>query len=105
MKELKVIERIYNPHLRKSLDDPLITVLIGPRQSGKTTSINSLYDKYSPRLKIIISGSSSLELLDRTAETLAGRVQILRIYPFSMSEASLYEEIGGFESAGPLYKS
>ena len=172
MEKLKVIERIYNPHLRKSLDSPLITVLIGPRQSGKTTSINTclegisgnrkfylnldslferdrvkknenylleqieetlgfglsllkerfylfideaqklplifesikiLYDKYSPRLKIIISGSSSLELLDRTAETLAGRVQILRIYPFSISEASLYEEIGDFECAKSLY--
>ncbi len=170
----KIIERIYNPYLRKSLNNPLIIVLIGPRQSGKTTSVNNLldgikpnrkfylnldssferervknkenylleqieetlgfrmdllkerfylfideaqklpsifesikilYDKYSRYLKIIISGSSSLELLDKTAETLAGRVQILRIYPFSMSEASLYEEIGGFESAGHLYKS
>jgi predicted AAA+ superfamily ATPase len=61
-------------------------------------SIKILYDKYQRHLKIIISGSSSLELLDKTAETLAGRVQILRIYPFSMSEASLYEGIGGFES-------
>ena len=173
MEKLKVIERIYNPQLRKSLDGPLITVLIGPRQSGKTTSINSclegiessrrlylnldslferdrikkneyylqeqieetlgfglsslkerfylfideaqklplifesikiLYDKYSPGLKIIISGSSSLELLDRTAETLAGRVQILRIYPFSINEASLYKGTGDFECAKSLYK-
>lgn len=169
----KITERIYDPYLKKSLASPLITVLIGPRQSGKTTSVNSLlndikpdrkfylnldssferdrvkhredylqehieetlgfrldslkekfflfideaqklpsifesikilYDKYSRYLKIIISGSSSLELLDKTAETLAGRVQVLRIYPFSMSEACLYEEIGGFECAGALYK-
>lgn len=173
MRKSVIIERIYNPYLKKSSHNPLITVLIGPRQSGKTTSVNSflddiatsrkfylnldssferdrvrnredylqerieetlgfrmdslkerfylfideaqklpsifesikiLYDKYSRHLKIIISGSSSLELLDKTAETLAGRVQILRIYPFSMSEASLYEEIGGFECAEPLYK-
>ena len=174
MEKSKIIERIYNPCLKESLNNPLITVLIGPRQSGKTTSVNNLldgiksdrkfylnldslferdrvknredylqeqieetldfgmdslkerfylfideaqklpsifesikilYDRYSRYLKIIISGSSSLELLDKTAETLAGRVQILRIYPFSMSEASLYEDIGGFESAGALYKS
>lgn len=173
MKKAKVIERIFDPCLKKSLNSPLITVLIGPRQSGKTTSVNIfldgiqtdrkfylnldslferdrvkkdenylqdrieetsglrlnalkekfylfideaqklplifesikiLYDKYSPELKIIISGSSSLELLDKTAETLAGRVQILRIYPFSMSEASRYDEISGFECAGALYK-
>jgi predicted AAA+ superfamily ATPase len=169
----KIIERIYNPCLKKSLATPLITVLVGPRQSGKTTSVNGLldavkperrfylnldssferdrvkgrenylqeqieetlgfrmdllkerfflfideaqklpsifesikilYDRYFRYLKIIISGSSSLELLDKTAETLAGRVQILRIYPFSMSEACLYEEIGGFECASVLYK-
>lgn len=168
----KVIERIYNPYLRKSLNSPLITVLIGPRQSGKTTSVNTLldgiegnrrfylnldssferervknnenylgekveetlgfrlnslkerfyvfideaqklplifesikilYDRYSHYLKFIISGSSSLELLDKTAETLAGRVQVLRSYPFSMSEASVYEEIGGLECAAAFY--
>ncbi len=172
MEKSKIIERIYNPCLKRSLNNPLITVLIGPRQSGKTTSVNYLlesikpnrkfylnldslferdrvknredylqeqieetlsfrmdslkdrfylfideaqklpsifesikilYDKYHRHLKIIISGSSSLELLDKTAETLAGRVQILRIYPFSMSEASLYEGIGGFESASAFY--
>ncbi|MEW6007642.1 MAG: ATP-binding protein [bacterium] len=173
MEKSRIIERIYNPHLLRSLNNPLITVLIGPRQAGKTTSVNNilsdiepskkfylnldssferdkvrnneaylqerieetigfrmdllkerfyllideaqklpsifevikiLYDKYYHHLKIIISGSSSLELLDKTAETLAGRVCVLRIYPFCMSEASLYETIGGFESAETLYK-
>ena len=169
-----IIERIYNSHLTKSLNNELVTILIGPRQSGKTTSVNNfldgiatsrkfylnldssferdrlkgnenylqerieetlgfgmdslkekfylfideaqkfplvfesikiLYDKYSSNLKVIISGSSSLELLDKTAETLAGRIQIFRIYPFSMSEASLYNEIDGFENAEVLYNS
>jgi uncharacterized protein len=171
---MKIIPRIYNLPFQKSLKSPLITVIIGPRQSGKTTTVNTflediplnrkfslnldslferdrvktreghlqdlieetlgfslnrlkekfflfideaqklpmvfevlkiLYDRYSPYLKIIISGSSSLELLDKTAETLAGRVQILRIYPFSMSEASFYEEIDDFEGAKTLYKN
>jgi len=169
-----IIERIYNSHLKKSLNNQVITILIGPRQSGKTTSVNNfldgiatsrkfylnldssferdklkgnenhlkerieetlgfgmdslkerfylfideaqkfplifesikiLYDKYSPNLKVIISGSSSLELLDKTAETLAGRIQIFRIYPFSMSEASLYEKIDSLENAEVLYNS
>lgn len=173
MSEPKVIERIYDPGLKRSLESSLITVLIGPRQVGKTTSINSfleritndrklhvnldssferdrvknneyylkekiaetvgsrlddlkerfylfvdeaqklpavfealkiLYDGYADRLKIIISGSSSLELLDKAAETLAGRVQILRIYPFSMSEASFYEDIDNFDCADAVYR-
>lgn len=67
--------------------------------------VKILYDRYSPNLKLIISGSSSLELLDRTAETLAGRVQTLRLFPFSMSEASLFEEIDTFECAERLYNT
>ncbi len=174
MKQIKYIRRIYDSALRKSFDSPLITVLIGPRQTGKTTSVTRvlegiqaerkcyinldssferdrvkanenylqekieetlgfrmdslrerfyvvideaqklplifeslkiLYDKYGRYLKMVISGSSSLELLDKTSETLAGRVQILRIYPFSMSEASLYQEMGSLESADTLYQS
>ncbi len=174
MGKLNIIERIFDPLLKKSLRNPLITVVIGPRQSGKTTSVNKflgnipagkkyyinldslferdriknnenylqnrieetlgktldslkeifylfideaqklpdvfesikiLYDNYSPKLKIIISGSSSLELLDKTAETLAGRVQVLRIYPFSMSEASLFKGIDTFKCADSLYNN
>jgi uncharacterized protein len=171
---MKIIPRIFDSYLEKSLQSQLITVVIGPRQSGKTTTINAflegipdnrkfylnldsiferdrvrgaetylqdrieetlgatldrlndrfylfideaqklpaifellkiLYDRYSLLLKIIISGSSSLELLDKTSETLAGRVQILRVHPFSMSEASLYEELGDLQCAGNFYNA
>ncbi len=171
---MNIIPRIFDSYLEKYLKSPLITIIIGPRQSGKTTTIirfledvpqnrkfylnldslfdrdrvtvkenylqdrieetlghtldrlkeqfflfideaqklpaifenlKILYDLYSPHLKIIISGSSSLELLDRTSETLAGRVQILRIYPFTMSEASLYEGLGDTECARNVYDS
>ena len=52
------------------------------------TNMDDELESLSPRLKIVLSGSSSLEILDRSAETLAVRVQVLRIHPFSMSEAS-----------------
>ncbi|MBI4594744.1 MAG: AAA family ATPase [Candidatus Tectomicrobia bacterium] len=51
-------------------------------------SLKILYDNHYSKLKIFVSSSSSLELLDKTGETLASRVQIFRIYPFSLSEAS-----------------
>ncbi|MBI5634142.1 MAG: ATP-binding protein [Nitrospirae bacterium] len=170
----RIISRIHTSALERSVSSQLITALIGPRQSGKTTSINSLvrdvpinrklyinldssferdrirnnehyllnrieeimegklasiterfylivdeaqkfapvfesikilYDQYADNLKIILSGSSSLELLDRTSETLAGRVHILRIYPFSMSEASLYENIDDLASGKAVYQN
>lgn len=166
-----IIERIYDDALVKSFESRLITIIIGPRQSGKTTSVNRLlekinpqrklclnldssfererikgkenyleekieellgvklkenserfylfvdeaqklpqifeaikiiYDKY-PFVKIILSGSSSLEILDKTAETLAGRVYTLRVSPFSMAEASLYKNIDTFDCAKTIY--
>ena len=38
--------------------------------------VKMLNDRYSRDLKIILTGSSSLELLDKTAETLAGRIRV-----------------------------
>ena len=169
---MKIIPRIYDPLFKRSLAGPLITVLLGPRQTGKTTTVNNflesvppdrkfylnldssferdrvagretyltdrieetlgfklerlterftlfvdeaqklplifeivkmLSDRYSHNLKIILTGSSSLELLDKTSETLAGRIQFLRIYPFTLSEAAFYEEIDDGEGSKTLY--
>jgi uncharacterized protein len=169
---MKIIPRIFDSFFQRSLAGPLITVLLGPRQTGKTTTINNflegipfdrkfylnldssferdrvasretyladkieetlgfkldrleerfylfvdeaqklplifesvkmLNDRYPRDLKIILTGSSSLELLDKTAETLAGRVQFLRVYPFTLSEAAFYEEIDNGECSKSLY--
>ncbi len=171
---IRVIPRIFNVSFANHLKSSLISVIIGPRQSGKTTTVTDflsnipgdrklilnldsvferdrvkdkedylkdrmeetlgftldrlnerfylfideaqklpmvfeslkiLHDRYSPGLKLIVSGSSGLELLDKTSETLAGRVQILKIFPFSMSEASLFEDTGGFTCAEAIYSS
>lgn len=150
----KYIKRIFEPKFIQSLDSNQITVLLGPRQVGKTTTINHflsniplaekltlnfdssfirkkvtgiedfiqieiekaahkpikdidkfyffidevqkcpeatelikiIYDKYSPNIKIILSGSSALQMKDRLSESLAGRIHSLYIFPFSLSE-------------------
>ena len=61
MKDLKIIDRIYDPYLQKSLRSPLITVLIGPRQSGKTTSANSLLVNIRDNRKFYLNLDSSFE--------------------------------------------
>jgi uncharacterized protein len=65
--------------------------------------VKMLSDRYSRDLKIILTGSSSLALLDKTAETLAGRMQFLRIYPFTLSEAAFYEGLGEAKGSNTLY--
>ncbi len=159
-----IIPRIFNELLERSLRSPLITVLVGPRQVGKTTSVveflkpvpanltltinldssferervsrseryledriesvlgaklatvsdrfylfideaqklpsifervKLLYDAHGERVKIVLSGSSALELLDTTAETLAGRVQVVRAHPFALSECAAIKGLSG----------
>lgn len=155
----KYINRIFESNLIQSIESYQITVLLGPRQVGKTTSIlhflNSvnpdeklilnfdssfvrkkvtgiedfiqmeiekiarkpirdinrfflfidevqkcpesielikiIYDQYSPRIKIILSGSSALQIKDRLAETLGGRIHSIYVFPFSLSESYFLE--------------
>lgn len=52
--------------------------------------IKQLFDNYSPSLKIILSGSSSLLIKKHTAETLAGRIRFFQLYPFTIEEAGFF---------------
>lgn len=67
MNKIKVIERIYHPFLKKSLNNQLITVIIGPRQSGKTTSISNFLNNVKTNRKFYLSLDSSFER-DRVRE-------------------------------------
>lgn len=170
--EKKIVFRIFDQFLKLSFDSNLITVVLGPRQTGKTTSINLLlkdipanqklslnfdssfvrekietedylqekiesilfssldnfsgkfflfideaqkcpssfeqikilYDKYSPKLKIIMSGSSVLEMMDKTAESLAGRIQTFHIYPFSIAEIGMFSGIDDLENSKEFFQ-
>ncbi len=55
-----------------------------------------LYDAF-PNVKFVISGSSSLELKDKTAKYLVGRVFYFTLYPFSFGEfvSAVSERLGG----------
>jgi uncharacterized protein len=44
-----------------------------------------------PRLKILASGSSSFDLLNKTGEPLTGRSYSFQLFPVSQSELSMYE--------------
>lgn len=48
--------------------------------------LKNLYDLKDPNIKIIVTGSSSLELKQKTHESLTGRKKIFQLYPFSFKE-------------------
>ncbi|OGC03780.1 hypothetical protein A2276_07990 [candidate division WOR-1 bacterium RIFOXYA12_FULL_43_27] len=49
-------------------------------------NLKILHDEFKEKIKIAISGSSSLSLLHRTSESLGGRVEIVNMYPLSFTE-------------------
>ena len=49
-------------------------------------SIKLLVDKYKEKKQIIATGSSSINLLDKTFEPLTGRKFVFRLYPLSLPE-------------------
>lgn len=48
--------------------------------------VKGLYDKYSDKLKIIVTGSARLDLLRKGGDSLAGRYHYYRLHPLSLGE-------------------
>lgn len=52
--------------------------------------VKIIHDNFSPKVKIILSGSSSLDIQKNTAESLAGRIVYTYLYPLSIKEILEY---------------
>lgn len=79
--------------LRERSRDNFIYVFIDEAQKIKEagTFIKGIYDLDLP-LKLILSGSSSLEIKDKLGEPLTGRKKVFTILPFSLTEFLDYKE-------------
>ena len=84
------IEQYLSMYLNKKLDGFL---LIDEFQyiNGISTMLKLLTDKYS-RLKVLCSGSSSLDILQKVEESLAGRVRTIEVLSLSFSEYLLFKD-------------
>jgi predicted AAA+ superfamily ATPase len=51
-------------------------------------TIKWIYDNFGEQVKFFLSGSSSLNLYQRTSESLAGRTEIIKVFPFTLKEAT-----------------
>jgi predicted AAA+ superfamily ATPase len=91
-------------------------MLIGPRQVGKTTLVESLVskipdvgnilkilaDRYQSEKQVIVTGSSTLGLLDQTSEPLTGRKRVFHLYPIAFEEIV---STSGMRDAETLFES
>ena len=61
--------------------------------------LRNLADYKKPQCKFLILGSASLDLVQKSAESLAGRIRYIEVSPFSLKELSYEEKLwvrGGF---------
>jgi len=62
-----------------------------------------LIHDHMPGLKVIVTGSSSLDLANRIEEPLTGRIWTYKLYPISFEEEQLSLELNNFEMRQRLY--
>lgn len=86
--KLEVIERYLRLHLSPDLEGLLV---IDEFQyiPGISVQLKLLSDKHR-KLKILCSGSSSLDIIRNVEESLAGRVRVIPVYGLSFSEYLLF---------------
>lgn len=89
---LKELEALHKGPLQKQGKTLYLCIDEAQKLPEAFEIVKSLHDTFSPGLKIILSGSSSLLIKKRTAETLAGRIRFFFLHPFSLHEAGLFEE-------------
>ena len=51
--------------------------------------VKSLVDEFGDRLQIILTGSSTINLIDSTTEALTGRKRVFELFPISLAELDL----------------
>jgi len=84
------IRNFVEQRLGKNLKDLSSPIYIFIDEAQKAPAvfdlIKILYDNFSEKVKIIISGSSSLAIQKKSAESLAGRIINVYLYPLSLRE-------------------
>lgn len=75
----------------KNTIDPAKVVFIDEGQKLSTIgqTLKLLADHYKKRLQVIVTGSSTLNLLDKTQESLTGRKKVYSLYPVSLEEIAM----------------
>ncbi|MFA5049764.1 MAG: ATP-binding protein [Candidatus Micrarchaeia archaeon] len=99
-KEEKIIKQIIDLYsrnlLRKPINESKDTIYLFFDEIQKVKDwgeeIKSYYDK-NLKIKFIISGSSSMNILKGSGESLVGRIIIHKIYPFSFTEFLKYNNV------------
>ena len=98
-REDRIIRQIYDLYFRNILkqvpgEGDRVYIFLDEVQKIKDwgDEVKSLHDRGYP-VKFIVTGSSAMNIIRGSGESLAGRIDILRVFPFSFMEFLKYEGI------------
>jgi uncharacterized protein len=73
--------------LRKTIGDAKVVFIDeGQKLTTIGQTLKLLADHYKINLQVVVTGSSTMNLLDKTQESLAGRKKVYTLYPVSLEE-------------------
>ncbi len=67
-------------------DAKIVFIDEGQKLSTIGQTLKILADHYKKKIQVIVTGSSSIHLLDKTQESLTGRKRVYTLYPLSLEE-------------------
>lgn len=80
--------------LKKTIGDAKVVFIDeGQKLTTIGQTLKLLADHYRKSLQVIVTGSSTMNLLDKTQESLTGRKKIYTLYPVSLEELSKGQDI------------
>lgn len=99
----KEIEKLTGESLLK-LKNPIFLIIDEAQKSPVIFDwLKIIYDTYSKEIKIIISGSSALEVKGKSTESLSGRITFLKLHPLILRE--LVCQLTNVTLPDPLWRS
>jgi len=109
--ELNTDFRFLEKQIENSLGKPLkkikVPILLIIDEAQKSPAIfdwlKIIYDQHFEKINIIISGSSTLGIMKKSTESLAGRITFLKLFPFTLRE--LIEELIETTLPEPLWNN
>lgn len=93
--DIRDIIKEYETLMEKNLRDEKYLLLLDEVQklSGWEDKLKSFYDAFGKNVKIVISGSESLFIKNKSRETLAGRIFEFKVKPLSFREFLVFKGI------------
>ena len=93
--EMREVLRAYEELMEKSLRKGRYLLLLDELQKMNNweDQIKAVYDTFGKNLKIIISGSESLFIRQKSKETLAGRIFEFKVEPLSFKEFLVFKGV------------